>query len=112
MVLIDTQKVHDFEIKRFLIPVQKVYCSPMFPKQEKSLGVIGFDSFSENALSQNMHFWKSSKSAILELVGTLEKVFGFPTFPLIPEVGDSSCPSGKVFVFLMVLSGFQKNTTF
>ncbi len=34
MILIDFQKIHDFKIKRFLIPVQKVYDFPMLLKQE------------------------------------------------------------------------------
>ena len=73
MILIDFQKMHDFKIKRFLIPVRKVYEIPMFLKQEMSLGVMVLHDFQKVHESKKLLFWKSTKSAILELLGKSRK---------------------------------------
>ena len=42
MILIDSQEMHDFKIKRFLNTIQKVYGFPMDLKQGLSLGAVVF----------------------------------------------------------------------
>ena len=85
--------------KCFLRIHSKHYGKPMILKHKTSLGVMVFAWFSKRLCFKIKRFLKSTKSAILELMGKLEKYLYFQCFCEFQKPGFPVAQVGKKLYF-------------